>query len=69
MSTTKEQWAPCVLMEDSPTPCGISASYPKRLPGLFDTCREAMEVAEKLAHQHPKAIGISAILVEVPHGA
>lgn len=46
-------WAPCLLVQWHPMLGGISATCTKRLPGAFDTQREAMEAAEKVAHQHP----------------
>lgn len=67
-ATTKEQWIPCVVLEGEPLPDGITTSYLERLPGAFDTCREAMAVAEKSARLRPDAIGASAKRVEVPHG-
>lgn len=68
MSTTKEQWAPCLLLEGQPTACGISTRYPERLPGLYNTSAQAMAAAEAAIHQRPDAIGISAKRVEVPDG-
>ena len=66
MSTTKTKWAPCLLVQWHPMLGGISTTCTKRLPGAFDTPREAMEAAEKLSRQHPEAIGCSAKRVEVP---
>lgn len=66
MSTTKEQWAPCLLLEGQPTACGITTSHPERLPGLYDTSAQAMAAAETAANQRPDAIGISSKRVEVP---
>ena len=65
MSTTKKQWAPCLLLEGQPTACGITTSCPERLPGLYDTSALAMAAAEEAASQRPDAIGISAKRVEV----
>lgn len=64
--TTKKQWAPCLLLEGQPTACGITTSYPERLPGLYDTSAQAVAAAEAAIHQRPDAIGISAKRVEVP---
>lgn len=61
-------WVPCLLIDAGPLPCGIETSHQERLPGAFDTQREAMEAAEKLARQHPDAIGYSAKRVEVAYG-
>ena len=58
-------WAPCLLVQWHPRPGSISTTCTKRLPGIFDTQREAMEAAEKEAQQHPEAIGCCAKRVEV----
>ena len=63
---TKEQWAPCLLLEGQPTVCGITTSDYERLPGLYDTSAQAMAEAEAAIQQRPDAIGISAKRVEVP---
>lgn len=65
MSTTKTKWAPRLLVQWHPMSGAISTTCTKRLPGTFDTQREAMEVAEKAARRHPEAIGYSAKRVEV----
>lgn len=68
MSTTKTKWAPCLLVQWHPMPGGIAATCAKRLPGAFDTPREAMEAAEKVALLRSDAMGYSAKRVEVTHG-
>lgn len=68
MSSAKEQWIPCLLLEGHPTACGITTSYPERLPGLYDTSAQAMAAAEAAIHQRPDAIGISAKRLEAEHG-
>lgn len=65
---TKVHWVPCLLLDGEPLPCGITTSYPERLPGLYNTSAQAMAAAESAIHQRPDAIGISAKRVEVPDG-
>jgi len=64
-TTTKEQWAPCLLLEGLPT-SGITTSYSERLPALYDTPAQAMAAAETAANQRTDAISYSAKRVEVP---
>lgn len=59
-TATKVQWGPCLLLEGEPLPDGIATSYYERLPGAFDTTREAMEAAEQEARKRPDAIGYTA---------
>lgn len=54
-------WVPCLLIDAGPLPCGIETSHQERLPGAFDTPREAMEAAEKALALRPDAIGISCV--------
>jgi len=56
-TTTKAQWAPCLMLE-----CSV---YPERLPGLYDTPAQAMAAAEAVIDQRPEAIGISVKRLEV----
>lgn len=56
-TTTKAQWAPCLMLENS--------VYPERQPGLYDTSAQAMAAAESAIQLRPDAIGISAKRVEV----
>lgn len=49
----------------APMPGGIITTCTKRLPGAFDTHREAIDATEKAARQHLEAIGYSAKRVEV----
>ncbi|WEE75959.1 hypothetical protein LZ683_17540 [Comamonas testosteroni] len=39
---------------------GITICHLEQLPGAFDTSREAMDAAEKVARLRPDAIGCSA---------
>lgn len=55
-----DQWVPCLVLEDKPMQKGITTCHLERLPGVFDTSREAMDAAEKAARQRPDAIGCSA---------
>lgn len=51
------RWIPCLLIEWERTACGMTTSYPERLPGLFDTPAQAMTAAAKAIRQRPDAIG------------
>lgn len=65
---TTVQWVPCLLLEVGRL-LDDTTNYLLRLPGAFNTQREALDAAEKLSCQRPDAIGYSAKRVEVPDGA
>ena len=54
------RWIPCLLIQGERTACGMTTSYPERLPGLFDTPAQAMTAAAKAIRQRPDAIGYTA---------
>jgi len=51
------RWIPCLLIEGEPLPCGITTSYPERLPGCFYTHEEALRAAVAMLGKRPDAIG------------
>ncbi len=64
---TTVQWVPCLLLDVGQL-LDESTHYLLRLPGAFNTQREALDAAEKLSCQRLGVIGHSAKRVEVPDG-